>query len=157
MKIFFFLLQTVFFFSAVNQQQNEDIFDQLRQLKGTWKTMVNGKTIFETWNLQSEIEMSGMSYKLNNSDTVIFERTRIVRHNKQISYIAKVANQNQGKEVVFKLVSSFNKTFIFENPEHDFPQRVAYQFTSSDSVHAWIDGKYEGKENREDYYYWRVK
>src|SRR5882724_7047092 len=132
--------------------QHIELFNQLQQLNGVWKTEVKGKTIFESWKLINDHEMSGMSYRIKNTDTVVFEQTRIVYRDSQLFYIAKVKNQNDGQEVAFKLISSTNKTFIFENPEHDFPQRVAYQFISADSVHAWIDGKYRGKEMKEDYY-----
>jgi len=133
------------------------ILNQLGPLKGTWQAEVHGKMIYETWRSDGNEELTGMSYKLNAKDTTVFEKTKIVNRNNKLSYIAKVSNQNEGKDVAFKLVSASNKTFVFENPEHDFPQRVVYQFLSVDSLHAWIEGKYKGKLEKEDYYYQRVK
>jgi hypothetical protein len=153
-SVCFILVFTFATGSSAMCQQNE-LLHQLQQLKGFWKTEIKGKIIFESWKLIDDHEMWGMSYTIKNTDTIIFEQTRIVDRDNQLSYLAKVRSQNNGQEVAFKLISSVNKTFIFENPEHDFPQRVAYQFISADSVHAWIDGKYRGKQMKEDYYYAR--
>jgi len=136
--------------------QENKILKQLEPLKGTWKGGKGTNVFYETWRTDDNRMMSGMSYKLKGTDTIVFEWTKIIVSGSDLSYVAKVKNQNQGKEVAFKLVSHSNKTFVFENPEHDFPQRVIYQLISSDSLHAWIEGKYQGKESREDYYYQRV-
>src|ERR1700749_2584045 len=101
-----------------------EALNQLAGLKGTWKADIKGKIIYETWRPGVGDELSGMSYKLNGKDTIVFEHTRIVNRNNQLSYVARVTKQNEGKEVGFRLVSSSNKTFVFENLEHDFPQRV---------------------------------
>ena len=137
-------------------QENKP-FSQLQELNGVWIAVVQGKTIYESWKTDKPNKMSGMSYSIHGADTLVFEQTKIVIQNDRIAYLATVKNQNQGREVSFKLVSSENKTFVFQNAEHDFPQQVIYQFASADSLHAWIAGKYKGKDSREDYYYKRLK
>ena len=127
----------------------------LQALQGTWKTGKDANTLYESWIMKNDHELSGKSYKIRGADTVVFEETRIVEDAGQLSYLAKVRNQNQGKEVPFKLISSANNKFVFENLEHDFPQRVIYQFTAKDSLHAWIEEKVDGVEKREDFYYGR--
>jgi len=142
-------------FTATGQEDKPLI--QLKLLNGVWNTAINGKTIYESWKTVNPKLMTGMSYSIRGADTIVFEQTKIVDENNQVAYLARARNQNQGREVSFKLISSANKTFIFENPEHDFPQRVIYQLVSADSLHAWIEGKYQGKGSREDYYYRRMK
>ena len=151
-----FLISIFLISSLIATCQENSIIKQLQQLNGLWKTGTAEKTIYESWQTISDMEMDGKSYKIKATDTIIFEQTKIVEKNNEVNYIAKVSNQNGGKEVPFKLISSANQTFIFENPEHDFPQRVIYQLVSKDSLHAWIEGKYKGKDGREDYYYARV-
>jgi hypothetical protein len=46
-------------------------------------------------------------------------------------------------------------TVVFENPAHDYPQRVAYT-RKGDSLLAWIDGTVSGKSRRVDFPYRRV-
>ena len=133
------------------------VFKQLEPLAGTWKMQAGKKTIYESWKKVNDHEMHGMSYKLSGTDTTIFEQVKLLQKDNAINYIATVKGQNNGQGVAFTLTTSANNTFIFENPAHDFPQRVAYQFISRDSIHAWIDGKNNGKELKEDYYYSRVK
>ena len=45
---------------------------------------------------------------------------------------------------------------VFENKEHDFPQRVGYRRLGADSVLAWIDGTSNGKAQRFEFPYRRV-
>ena len=45
---------------------------------------------------------------------------------------------------------------VFEAPEHDFPQRVAYRRLGSDSVLAWVEGTMNGKLRRIEFPYRRV-
>ena len=45
---------------------------------------------------------------------------------------------------------------VFENPDHDYPQRVGYRRIGADSVLAWIDGTSNGKQRRVDFAYRRV-
>lgn len=44
----------------------------------------------------------------------------------------------------------------FENPSHDFPQRVGYRRAGRDSLLAWIDGRAGGSTRRIDFPYVRV-
>jgi hypothetical protein len=46
-------------------------------------------------------------------------------------------------------------TVIFENPAHDFPQRVGYK-RDGDSLLAWIEGAVNGKSRRVEFPYRRA-
>jgi hypothetical protein len=48
-------------------------------------------------------------------------------------------------------------TVVFENPEHDFPQRVGYKRNGSDALDAWIEGQANGKSRRVDFSYQRAR
>ena len=156
------LLLFVMFNSFVElaMSQAEDRMKPLRALVGNWKMGKDAKVIYEDWKMISEKELFGRSYTIRANDTLIFEEMRIVEFSLEpsdIAFIAKVKNQNGNKEVPFSLRSLNNRTFTFENPDHDFPQRVIYQFISSDSLHAWIEGTQKGKAGREDFYYSRTR
>lgn len=96
--------------------------------------------------------MTGKSYKLRGADTVLLEQVLLEADKDGIYYRPLVTNQNQGR-VSFKLLSGQEKKFVFENKEHDYPQRVVYQFITKDSLHAWIEGTENGVEKRADYYF----
>ncbi|MES2427291.1 MAG: DUF6265 family protein [Bacteroidota bacterium] len=80
----------------------------------------------------------------------------MIKKGNDIYYVPTVTGQNAGKEVLFELTSTTNGEYIFTNPEHDFPQRVVYQFITADSLHAYVDGQYNGKFVKQDFHYKRV-
>lgn len=45
---------------------------------------------------------------------------------------------------------------VFENPAHDFPQRVGYRRVSPDSVVAWIEGNTESGPRKIEFPYTRA-
>jgi len=44
---------------------------------------------------------------------------------------------------------------VFENPEHDFPQRIGYE-RDGDGMRAWIEGTLDGRSRRVEFAYMRV-
>jgi hypothetical protein len=134
-----------------------DPYDQLQQLNGTWKMQTPKGPIYESWRKTHENEMQGGSYKINGRDTIHFETVKLTKQADGVFYIPVVKNENEGKPVAFKMISSDSNNFIFENKEHDFPQRIIYHIVNKDSVHAWIEGTHDGKAGREDYFFARVR
>lgn len=109
----------------------------------------------ERWTKINSNELQGIAFNITGKDTAVLERVRLSNTNSAISY--NVTGAKSGDKTSFKLTSSKNGEFVFENPAHDFPQRVVYHFVKPDSIHAWVDGKYKGKFEKMDYYYKRVK
>lgn len=46
---------------------------------------------------------------------------------------------------------------VFENPNHDFPQRIIYRLVTVDSLVARIEGRIDGKERSSDFPYRRAR
>ena len=135
----------------------QDVFTELQQLSGTWMMETKRGAIYENWKRTGKDEMQGKSFKLNGKDTIVLENVRLSKSAGGLFYIPVVSDQNEGKAVSFKMIDSKNKTYVFENKEHDFPQRVIYHLVSRDSVHAWIEGTKNGKTGRSDYYFKRIQ
>jgi hypothetical protein len=49
------------------------------------------------------------------------------------------------------LINSEENKFIFENKEHDFPQRIIYHFTSEKILNASIEGEAGGTLKRKEF------
>ena len=49
-----------------------------------------------------------------------------------------------------------DKSVVFENPEHDFPQRVGYRRADGGGLAAWIEGTTNGKSRHIDFLYSRA-
>jgi len=106
-------------------------------LQGTWK--MENKEIFEHWDLLNDNSLKGFSYSLKNGQMTISEYLDISRNKNEIIYTAAVLNQNQGKGINFRLTKSDN-LFIFENPGHDFPQKIIYQKLSDTEMFVRVLG-----------------
>lgn len=134
--------------------------DKLKPLHGlaggTWQMKTKKGFICERWTKTNAIELKSIGFKVIGADTTIEEKVRVIKKGSDIYYIPTVSGQNEGKEVYFKLTSTTNGEYIFTNPEHDFPQRVVYQFINADSLHAYVDGQYKGKYVKQDFHYKRV-
>ena len=148
--IIIFLMSTAF-------SCQQDPFVGLNQLTGDWRIQASRGVMYESWKNLSAGEMQGRSYKLNGKDTIVFENVRLAKRSEGIFYIPVVSNENDGKPVPFRLISTADKKYVFENKEHDYPQRIIYHLITKDSVHAWIEGTQNGKEGRSDYYFTRIK
>ena len=73
----------------------------------------------------------------------------------QVGQLAYEAHPSGQPSAVFMASKVDGSTVIFENPAHDYPQRVGYT-RNGDSLLAWIDGTANGKTRRVEFPYRRV-
>ena len=112
-------------------------------LIGEWENNYEGGRMFESWEFAGDSLMSGLSYTIENGDTVAFETISLRQRGIDLFYIPTVNNQNEGEVVEFKLTIFTDSTLVFENPNHDFPQKISYINYGGDSLLAEISGIYE--------------
>ncbi|THU41976.1 hypothetical protein FAM09_07695 [Niastella caeni] len=132
-------------------------FKPLHKLTGLWKMDSQRGAIYEEWEVKNDKELLGRSYKIRNNDTVLLENVIISLQGDAIFYTPVVQDQNNRQPVLFKLISCNNNRYVFENKEHDFPQRVIYDLASANDLRARIEGSKNGKEMGSDFNYTRVK
>ena len=119
-------------------------------LIGNWENKTPKGLSVETWTDPGNgTAYEGKSYFISGKDTLFSETIRIEEKLGQLYYIPTVSNQNSGKPIVFILTSSTEKEMVFENPEHDFPQKITYTLSAPDSLTAIISGLRKGKESKE--------
>jgi hypothetical protein len=131
-------------------------FKPLHGLSGLWKMDAKRGAIYEEWQVKSDSQLSGKSYKLNNKDTTVLENVTISLQRTEIYFTPVVRDQNNQQPVPFKLISCSGNRYVFENKEHDYPQRVIYELVSMNDLKARIEGKKNGKEMGSDFNYIRV-
>jgi hypothetical protein len=85
--------------------------------------------------------MIGMSRSISEGRTVEYEYLRIELRDGRLAYVASPSGQ---PEAVFLEAEITDRKAVFEAPEHDFPQRIAYERMSPRSIMAWIEGDVEG-------------
>ena len=95
-------------------------------LLGNWQRtgMAAGTSGAEQWRRQADVlEGEGRSYR--QGELRFQERLRIIDEGGQLYYVADVAGNPA--PVRFALVEQGAQSVVFENLQHDFPQRIAYQ------------------------------
>ena len=109
-------------------------------LVGTWK--LKDKNMYETWKVASDGKtLDGFSFKIKDSDTTTLEQIRLTYSGNSFHYIPLVKG-NPGP-VDFTITSHDKKSFVAENPQHDFPKIIRYNFIRKekrDFIHATIEG-----------------
>ena len=112
-------------------------------LSGCWeRTEKSGSLISEMWMKPAGTSMLGVGRTVKNGKTTDFEFMRIEQQDDGIYYVARPKANTT--ETAFKLKSAAGSEFTFENPEHDFPQRIIYKIKGS-ALAARIEGTRNGK------------
>jgi hypothetical protein len=118
-------------------------------LSGCWERTDKSGTMFsEMWMKPAGNSMIGTGRTVRNGKTADFEFLRIEQQADGIYYIAKP--KANATETPFKLKSSNDGTYVFENPAHDFPQRLIYKFNGT-SLQARIEGTINGQPKGIDF------
>ena len=123
--------------------------DKLSWLKGCWGLNKDGREITEHWLGPSGKTMLGVSRTVADGKTVEFEFMQIRQlDNGEIVFIAKPSGQSEAR---FTLIKAGTAEMIFENPSHDFPQRVIYRLGENGLLLGRIEGVSNGKEKAADF------
>jgi len=82
-----------------------------------------------------------------------FEFLRIEEREGGLVYMASP----RGRDATpFKMAELEPRKVVFENPEHDFPQRVMYWLEGEDTLHARIEGTNQGRAGASEWAWKRV-
>ena len=148
------ILFFVGFYGNVKAQKNPSkIFSFVL---GSWEMQTPKGKIVEQWSQGADKILKGKSYRVNaKGDSVLIETLQIRKIGKDVFYCSTVTNQNEGEEVCFKLISTKDQIYIFENVAHDFPQRIVYQNQGKNEMLAWIEGELNGKSRKSEFRYKR--
>ena len=122
--------------------KSSDYLNNFDWLEGKWQ--INESASFEEWTKIDDTLYRGKGYEIRKNDTLITEMIEIVQKGKEVFYIPSVADQNNGQPVEFKLISKKKGIIIFENKNHDFPQRIIYVKNGKDQIDAKIEGEKKG-------------
>jgi hypothetical protein len=122
--------------------QNKSDMEKLSWIVDRWVSSNGESTSYEHWEKVSETMFTGSSETVKNGDTLFSEKLKIEFTDGNIYYVADV--KHNPEPVKFKLISFSESEAVFENPEHDFPQKITYKHVEG-NLHASIEGP--GKNN----------
>jgi len=120
---------------------------------GSWHIDAGEVQIYETWQEGQGDSYTCEAYVLKGKDTLVIETIKIENIGGFWVYIAQINAQNP---VLFTLTQkSTAKELVFENLEHDNPQRVIYKFVNDGELYARTEAVVKGKEIIDEYPYTR--
>lgn len=119
---------------------------------GEWGNTSKEGELTERWKKENDSLFLGESYfVVGGKDTVFAEHVKLWESNGKLTYTAKVPNQNDNEAVDFVMTSSNENQIVFENPQHDFPNKIVYNKIGRDSLVAEIFGTEKGKPKSEKF------
>ena len=142
---------------VISENENFGKIKKLEWLEGSWTNITEESQSYERWTRKNDSTFTSFSYTMVQEDTVFVEEVILQERFNDVFLTVKVPDQNDAQSVTFKLIPTKKNVFTFENKAHDFPQRITYSNPVKDSIHAWIEGIVDGKPNRVDFLYKRVK
>ena len=136
------------------QKKSNKKFEKLERMNwlvGHWEQKLPDGTLLENWQVKNDSTLTGQSFFVNLKDTVHFENIILTQKANQLIYIAIVEGQNNDEPVNFKQTTDIKNIFIFENPKHDYPQKIIYKKVTKNNLIVTISGKQDNKKCQESY------
>jgi len=132
--------------------------DDLDWIVGKWKRESRRGEVYESWQRLSDRTVEGDSWIVSSSDGTkhALESLLLVEMAGEVFYIPKVAENEF--PVPFRRTSMKPGRVVFENPNHDFPQKIIYLRTGDDELKVTIEGTGDSEESRQvDFHFRRAK
>ena len=126
--------------------------ERVAWLQGCWSSSAGNRVIEEQWTAPRAGTMLESGRTTDGETLVEYEFVVIRERGDALVYIAHPSGQPSAE---FLLKTIDGTSMVFENAQHDFPQRVGYQ-RQGDNLNAWIEGTREGRTRRIDFAYHRV-
>lgn len=115
----------------------------LSWLAGCWASIGAEAGSGEQWMPPAGGTLLGTSRTVRNGRTVAHEFMQI--REIEPGKIAFIANPSGQAEASFPMARAGEREAVFENPEHDFPQRVIYKLDGDGVLRASIEGLSKGQ------------
>lgn len=136
------------FLMAQNPDEN---MQKLLWIVDNWVSHEENKVSTEKWVKVNDNLYEGESVTKVKGNTVFHEILKLEKNDEGIFYIADVPH-NPGP-VKFRLTSVNDTVAVFENPAHDFPEKITY-VNENGNLHAFIEGPgKDGVNKKIDFYF----
>jgi hypothetical protein len=130
------------------QQGAKPSIAALAWLSGSWSGTSSGVDMEEHWTAPKGNSMIGVHRDVAKGRTLSFEFLRIEQQGDRIVYLSMPNGQSPA--TAFPLKEASDGRVVFENPQHDFPQRIIYWKDGHD-LRARIEGTINGKTGSEEW------
>ena len=131
-----------------SDQSAKPSLNELSWMTGSWTGVTGGVDMEEHWTAPKGNSMIGIHRDVAKGRTVSFEFLSIEMQKDQIVYLSMPNGRSPATPFPLKDVSGTR--VVFENPTHDFPQRIIYWKDGND-LRARIEGTMNGKAGSEEW------
>lgn len=145
------LFTTLVMLVSCKKESLADKLNPAQWIIGNWEQKTEAGILTESWKRQNDSVFVGSTYFINESDTLHSETILLEQRADSITYSAKVKGQNNEKAIPFTLTTANTNSLVFENPAHDYPQKIEYQKSKSNGLQVTISGILRGKKSVEKY------
>lgn len=120
-------------------------------LRGCWESASTAGSVEEQWMAPRGGSMLGMSRGVRGEALAEYELVLIRERGEKLVYVAHPSGQPSAE---FLSGTVTEHSVVFENPAHDFPQRIGYERRGNELL-AWIEGPRNGRQHRVEFPYSR--
>ncbi len=140
------VILAMFFVSCgTKETKKEMLIDKAQWLLGEWSNTSPEGTVVEKWAKQNDSTYLGNAFFVVEGDTVSSEIVTLEQKGAELFYVPTLEDQNDGNPVTFKLSEITDTKMVFENPTHDFPQKITYSKVDAENIMAEISGTVDGE------------
>jgi hypothetical protein len=118
-------------------------------MTGCWALTGQEKGSIEQWSTPAGKTMLGFNRVVSAGQTIAFEFLRIVEEDEKAMIL--VASPSGQETASFRAIESSNSKVVFENSEHDFPQRIIYRLDENRNLVGRIEGTINGEARAVDF------
>jgi hypothetical protein len=126
---------------------------KLAWMQGCWAMVNHERAVEEQWMAPRGKTMIGTSRTVQGANLVSYEFMMIRQDGDQIAFEVRPSGR---APVVFKAEAITDSSVVFENPQHEFPQKIGYRRVGNNEMDAWIEGDRNGEKRRIEFPYTQV-
>lgn len=131
-----FVLMGIFMVSCSESEK----IKELEWMLGTWEGMDDNELMFvEVWERGTGNSMIGKGATITPMGDTLFKETLKIELVEGTPYYVATVPENPGP-VLFKMVEGDETHAVFENLDHDFPQRIAYTLETKSTISVKLEG-----------------
>jgi hypothetical protein len=120
----------------------------LSWMSGCWAGEQGALLVEEHWTRPAAGQMMGVARTIRSGKVIQHEFLLIDTDAEGVFYLPRISSG--AEPVKFRLATQGASEAIFENPAHDFPQRILYRKIEG-GLFARIDGKQNGRDRAVDF------
>ena len=113
---------------------------QFEFMLGTWSAEFPDAAFYESWTKESDTRFVGEAYTIKGGDSTPSETLSLEilddGYHNGVYYVATPIFQDS---TFFLFVAGTNEDAEFQNPAHDFPQRIVYKKIDADRMFVVVD------------------